>query len=893
MEKGTLLSNLLYLYDALTFSANIKDKKISFLYKGSKLLAKEQSYEEFAKLFLKTLKIVPSGVEKLVRFLNNLNPSTTPFDLPVEYLSISGDPVRVNYKGFKYSEYDVLFTVSLVNESHSDELDPLTKSYSKAFMIEKVKESINNNKPFSMMIIDIDNFKTFNDTYGHMFGDIVLVETVAAVNSVLKNNGYISRIGGDEFLVLYYMDNDYDTVHSLCKLVRDSISELSKNNVKQAEITATMGCSSYPKDGDDYETLFKKADKALYRGKKKGRNCFIIYTEERCGLISEEDGLEKTMDRMFANSTNYNIIAGVLEILNRDFSLKKNITEALSLIGSYFLLDRIVFSSQNPDTLENTNEIVWYQPRSVKYPVKEPTYYEKSLWNKTLDKTGMLRIVQVQSNKNLPVYPLLNDDKSSAVLAFSLTAENKIYGLVRYEMCSINKFWQQQDIASLMLISKMFSIKLNKEYHDNKHIKELYFDQLTDIYNYTKWRREVSEYLDINPKLDYSVLDFNIIGFRNLNDILGTESCDEILVLIANKLKTINGIIYARETDDKFLIFFPHQNKDIIEETLDSISTYVKENNRTKKTISLNAGVYLANSSTDDVSISIDKANITRKNKLTNEKIAYYCSQIDEIEKEKLTLELHMHDAKENGEFLLYLQPKFDTKKNKIVGAEALTRWNYNFEKILYPNTFIPLFERNGFITELDYQVFENVCKFQRMILDEHRKPVIISVNVSRYQFDFDKYIETIESIRMKYNISPSLIEIEITEGMYKDNIAPISKFIDNLHDHGYNVSMDDFGSGYSNLTSLANLDFDIIKLDKSFCNNIENKKETAVLSFVMQLAKKLNIKVLCEGVETQEYSDYLKSIGCTLIQGYLYDKPLPSIEFKNKYFPKKTKNLG
>jgi len=439
-----------------------------------------------------------------------------------------------------------------------------------------------------------------------------------------------------------------------------------------------------------------------------------------------------------------------------------------------------------------------------------------------------------------------------------------------------------------MLISKIFTIKLNKEYNDNKHLKELYFDEITDIYNYTKWRKEAIDFISKNPNVDYSVLSFNIVGFRNLNEVLGTKTCDEILVLIANKLKTIDceGVIYARETDDKFLVFFPCHDKEYIEKLLESVYEYVKNNNHTKKPIVLNAGVYLANAS-EGLTNSIDKANIARKSNKKNQYLSYYSLELAEIEKEKLLMELHMHEAKEKGEFLLYLQPKFDTKRNVLVGAEALTRWNYNFEKILTPNLFIPLFEENGFITELDYQVFENVCKFQRMILSEKKKPVVISVNVSRYQSDFDEYIERIESIRKKYRISSSLIEIEITEGMYTDNVVTISKFIDDLHKLGYHISMDDFGSGYSNLASLASLNFDIIKLDKGFCSDVSNKKETAILSFIMQLAKKLKMKVLCEGVETQEYSDYLKSIGCTLIQGYLFDKPMISTDFKTKYYDK------
>ncbi len=888
MNEAALLDKLLYIYNNATFNVDLEKKKVSFLMRGKKILGQDLEYEAFAKLFFSSFKISLEAVPKLINFLENLDPSDQPFDLPVDYLTDIGTSIGLTYRGYRYTEKEILFVVWLNDDSHNGDLDPLTRSYSKSFIIEKIKEAIDDKQPFSMMIVDIDNFKSFNDAYGHMFGDIVLVEAVAAISNAIGNKGYIARIGGDEFLVIYYADNDYDLVHSICKKVRDSISELSENNVKQADITATMGCSSYPKDGKDYDTLFKKADKALFRGKNKGRNCFIIYNETKCGPIDSDDGHERTMDRIIANTTNYNIIAGVLEIFNRDFSLTKNINEALALIGRYFLLDRIILSNQNPDTGENIREIVWYQPRANKYPTIIPTQEEKQIWKSMLDKTGILKLGQVHANKNLAIYPILKRDNTSAVVAIELSGDNMVFGLVRFEMCSINRFWQQQDVASLLLISKIFSIKLEREYRDNIHLMELYFDKLTHIYNYTKWRNETNEYIMYNPQKTYSVLDFNITGFRNLNEVLGTKTCDEILILIANRLKDYSntGVIFGRETDDKFLVFFPHQDKDKIEGLLDDVSEYVGNNNHTKTQIILNAGCYLA-SANENITLSIDKANIARKNN-KNAKVNYYSLELAEIEKEKLIMELHMHEAKENGEFLLYLQPKFDTNSNTIVGAEALTRWNYNFEKILTPNYFIPLFEENGFITELDYQVFENVCKFQRKLIDEGNSPVIISVNVSRYQSDFNQYIKTIESIRQKYNISPSLIEIEITEGMYNDNLVSISQFMDDLHKKGYSVSMDDFGAGYSNLANLANLNFDIIKLDKSFCNNIDNKKETIVLSFVMKLAKELNIKVLCEGVETQEYSDYLKSIGCTLIQGFLYDRPMPSVDFEKKYFEKK-----
>ena len=203
---------------------------------------------------------------------------------------------------------------------------------------------------------------------------------------------------------------------------------------------------------------------------------------------------------------------------------------------------------------------------------------------------------------------------------------------------------------------------------------------------------------------------------------------------------------------------------------------------------------------------------------------------------------------------------------------------------MIFPDTFIPLFEQNGFIKELDLHVFENVCKFQKSVIDSGNEPVTISVNLSMYQTNFDEYLEKINEIKDKYNVPAKYLEIEITESTYVKNNNNVKILMDKLHKNGYQISMDDFGTGYSNLSSLATFDFDMIKLDKNFCSNKENVKERTILEFVVRLAKSLNIKVLCEGVETKELVDFLRDIGCTLIQGYYFDKPMPAEDLKKKY---------
>ena len=894
MDDKLLLNNLLYMMNFLTFTVNIKYKVVNDVFDGKTLIGTSMAYEDFAREFCNIYDLDEESKNKLLRFLNNLEPNNDPFSLTIQNKQNDGMSKKYVYTGYKYDSENVLFTIKQDDDLDLDIEDPLTRTYTKNFIIEKINEAIKEKKEFALMVLDIDNFKLFNDTYGHMFGDIVLVETAAAIKKFLTNNGYIARIGGDEFLVMVYVKNDYDLIHDACHDLRSAIQTLSSHNVKQENITVTVGCTSYPKDGDNYNELFKKADKALYRGKRKGRNCFIIYTEEKCGIITDEEvNKEKTIDRFFNASNNYNIIAGVFEILNRSDNIAKNIEDSLSLIGNYFIIDRISVVIENPDTKKIEKHFTWYHPQSDKKIPISTSDASKELWRQAYDKTGMLKIVQLGANKHLSIYDKLEKEGTTAILAFEMRPENKCVGQIRFDMCSINKYWQQNDVSSLMLISRVFGIALLKDHNAKVLDKKLNYDLLTNLYNYQRWRYEVNDII-ANGVTKYSLIDITFENFKNLNEYLGTKACDNALAIFGStslKMTCDLNITICRVSGDRFLIFTPETDEEKVKEIFDKLSAKFEKNIKSKK-FKIMCGVYINNNELE-LPLAIDRANFTRRYRKLGVYYTLFSNEIYQLQLKKSQLELHMHEAKDKGEFLLYLQPKVNTKTNEVVGAEALTRWNYNFQELIFPNIFIPLFESNGFITELDYQVFENVCKFQRQVLDEGKSPIKISVNVSRYQQDFDEYLERINNIRIKYNISPSLIEIEITEGMFVSNSDEISAFMDKLHGEGYTISMDDFGAGYSNLSSLANLNFDLIKLDKNFCSNQENEKETIILSMIMKLTKKLKLQVLCEGVETQDYADYLKSIGCDIVQGYLYDKPIPATQFKEKYIDNAPVHTG
>lgn len=246
-------------------------------------------------------------------------------------------------------------------------------------------------------------------------------------------------------------------------------------------------------------------------------------------------------------------------------------------------------------------------------------------------------------------------------------------------------------------------------------------------------------------------------------------------------------------------------------------------------------------------------------------------------------LEDNMNKALEKGEFIVYYQPKYSLDDvNEIEGAEALIRWNSPEFGFISPIDFVPLFEKNGFIVNIDMFVFEEVCKTLNKWINKGYTPVPISVNMSRVHLYRDNFIENITDLISKYNISPEFIELELTESVVFDNLNILIDIMKKIKEIGFLISMDDFGSGYSSLNLLKDLSFDILKLDRGFLiETTDTKRGKIIISKIVEMAKAIDIKVICEGVETYEQVEFLKEIGCDKVQGYLFAKPMVLDEFE------------
>ena len=847
MDSKELLKLLVKIDESLVVIADRKTGRIKEAYFKNEELCSNGSidFHEFIDVFKEKFKISFNGNDyHLFDELNNVFNKET-FHFPTIFRNAEDKPIKLLFKGSRFGDDVLIYVTKQVDDDSG--VDDLTKCVTRTKFDAEIKKAMDEKSEFLLVLIDIDNFKEFNERYGHVLGDIALIEISVKLNDLVGTNGWVCRVGGDKFLLYYKIQDDYDICHEfLTNTHKSLVNEVNSVLNVDTLLTFTFGTCQFPSDGNNYDTLLKKAKKAVIRGKKKARNCFIMYLVEKCGPITSlDEGILETFDTNIESNSNNSVITGILEIVNRNNSFEKNIEDSLELIGTYFLLDRVSIIENNDEGNKIVNHKTWYNPKSKKLLLYDNDgvirVCESNIdkWRDLLGDSNLIRIDDVYAIPDLPIYDELLLTHTQALVGIELKFNNKIFGIIKFEMTNIARMWMANDISSFILIAKILAIKFYKEYENKQFNQRLFYDRLTGLNNYNKWILDVSDYIVNHENEEYSIADLSIYEYSNLFSMIGKKKMEEIILYLVENIKLVaNDAMYCRSQDDTFTFFMPHSNLESMKKKFKELTTMSSEIKMdVQSNLIFTLGIYVNNGSVD-LDSAVENATLARKFATPLNNVIIYDNEMRNKERANLELALHIESALKNDEFLLYLQPKISTNGEKLLGAEALSRWLYNGERLIFPNEFIPIFEKNGYIIKLDYIVFENVCKFIRKCVDDKKKVIPISVNVSRAVGDFDLYLKNLEEIRKKYDVPAKLIEVEITEGMYTEQEEEIKKFIDNLHKYGYQVSMDDFGSGYSNISSLSQLNFDTIKLDKSFINDINNDKETKILSFIIKLVK-------------------------------------------------------
>lgn len=422
------------------------------------------------------------------------------------------------------------------------------------------------------------------------------------------------------------------------------------------------------------------------------------------------------------------------------------------------------------------------------------------------------------------------------------------------------------------------------------HINELssiaYCDELTGAPTLAKFKIEAQQIIFNNPGMQYILVKFDVDGFKFVNQTLGYTEGDRMLCGIASALKStgkdaLKSWCYGKVNIDEFIVIFPISSDMEITQRrrqfIENFEEYMGKGFGYK--VKFPAGVHIIRSGERDISSAIEKVNFAhRKAKQKDLHICFYDDLMrDEALREK-EIENHMDSALANGEFKVFLQPKYHISSNTVAGAEALVRWRVGNDDIVYPGSFIPVFERNGFITKLDMYMFESVCKIIRSWIDTGLTPVTVSVNFSRNHLSNSDLVKSLCELADKYGVPRQYLEIELTESAIFDNENKILELLKSLHEAHFTLSMDDFGAGYSSLGLLKNIPVDVLKIDGEFFKSVEDtERANTVIAGVMRMARELNIKTVAEGVETKEHVDLLRTLGCDMVQGYYYAKPMPA----------------
>ena len=416
-------------------------------------------------------------------------------------------------------------------------------------------------------------------------------------------------------------------------------------------------------------------------------------------------------------------------------------------------------------------------------------------------------------------------------------------------------------------------------------------EPITGHYN---WNHLVS-YLEMPMDAgidDYAFVHFDVKAFRVINEVYGHIAANKVLRNIVRAMNEADFVYAsARCHNDNFAMMIkdmpPSEMMDKLSRFFDGLS-HLEEDPNYK--IYYRCGVVPMQRAILSGNRVADAGKLAQSKGINSGRtdIIFYTDEMHDDVMWGSYIKAYLETAIENDEFLVFLQPKFDIHTEKVEGAEALIRWDYQGKGLLHPYRFIPFFEKDGSIGKIDDIVLRKVCEAFARWKKEGRPLFPISVNLSRNQMYDDGIIEHLTAIVDSYDVDHSLIDFELTESATYDDKEWMIAVLEGLRDRGFKISMDDFGTGYSSFSLLTEMPLDTLKIDKSFVDKVgskdEKEKDIAVIRHIISLAKELDFVCLAEGAEEKNQVERLRSLGCDVIQGYYYSRPIPLDVYENNY---------
>lgn len=745
------------------------------------------------------------------------------------------------------------------------------------------------NQTHALLVIDIDNFKDINDNFGHLFGDTVLVDVAEKISGIFPKSDLVARIGGDEFLVFVKNTNEQDVMAQAEKIC-DHLREEYYGQNRSIKVSSSVGAAIFPQNGRTFIELCENADYAMYQAKNEGKDRYRMAGEG--GKMPESYSRTRQEGRKGMEPVrrqDENLLATAFSLLSHARDLNGSLNLLLERVAKRYGLDAVVVIEDKGerDRVMMTN--CWQSQGGVlKEGILIPRRFDM---DRQFDDQGMMCMDRcppgaIGSDIGLDIKSLISckyhNPGGSA-------------GMVNFVHAGDYQKWSEFEKSTFYEITKTIavfvSLKRSQEEHEKALLALQHRDPLTGIYNEAYFKKVARQRLgDRMPGCQYALVFSDINDFSYVNENFGMEAGNKILREFASKITAMDRVVACRVYSDLFISLVCDTDRERIQQVVEQANMEFEKIQRSKypgSNLSLIAGIYFIEHEDEDIDVAIENANLTRKKLKQGNKgmrTMVYHPWLRQRREKEVQIASRFSGALEEGQFQVYIQPKFILKTGEICGGEALVRWIREDGTMVYPDEFIPVLEKYGYIVMLDFHVLEQLLKRMQTWKQEGKQLYRISVNFSRKHFEVSGISQRIRSLVEKYGIDSRYIEIEITESMLESGVDIMRKEMELLRESGFKVSIDDFGTGYSSLSMLRDMQADVVKIDKSFMDKSGTLKEQEFIKRMGGLVQSLKEEVIFEGIETEKQLQFLIQDGFQYGQGYICDKPLPMEVFEEKY---------
>ena len=787
-------------------------------------------------------------------------------------VSIAGDGKKVDRIAGRLRS---IHNEKIANENmrRKAEMDALTNVYTHAAFEEICGKKLEDYEGKALlMMLDVDDFKRINDTQGHAVGDMVLEQTGAVLNAVVGNHGIVGRLGGDEFAAFVWgLKNEHD-IHKFCK----NLQERMKTIIFDMEYAASIGISEVGDRKITFSDLYYEADQAVYTAKHRGKNQIVFFNDIQEYL--EQDAKEQE-EMQYAEE---------VRSAADDHVLLKELKECMSQLSSGCFADglkRMELSLQN--FFDADCVIVIDRARKGKQKVSESHKESAEMtsrllvdliengktdayWNALYEHVNIcLPNIKRIKNHMPELYDGLVKCRIWSTIASSLLKNNENVGA----LLVFNPRRHVEESMLVQMLAEYLSACMLQECASEMCERSKTHDNLTGLWNrnsFVLWKKE----REIKGYKSLGIVTTDIIKLSDMNRQFGYLYGNKKLVEVADLLKEIfDGYRLFRYDQDEMMVLCANIKRKDFEER-------VRELKAGLEALSFSVARGYSWSSHPAVYSQITEAEAIMDNdkvKLLHGNTAF--------RKVAENLIREVQDLLDRDHYVVYLQPKVNIETGKTEGAEALVRQLDDELGLVAPSHFIPVLEQYNLIYMIDLFVLEDVFKYQQEEKKAGHRLVPISLNFSKKTMMYPDLLERVKAVTEKYDVQAGMVHIEVTETVGDMDHMVIENVSNALKRMGFRLSMDDFGTQYSNLSVLLQYDFDSAKIDRSMVTEITtNERSRMMLDYMTSLINDLGIECIVEGIETKEQVDILRKTKAEMIQGYYFGKPVPKEEFYDRF---------